>query len=59
MDENKRLELIVNLTIAKVEILKMKADDYNWQVHVPEESQNQLIETLEEINKQLLRLKSK
>ena len=58
MDKNKRLELIVNLTIAKVEILKMQADDYNWQVHVPENSKEQLIKTLEEIDEQLLSLNS-
>ncbi len=40
----------VQLLLAKIEILKLKADDYNWQCHVPENVKKQLEETLLKID---------
>ena len=48
-----KIKLIVDLTRAKVDILKLKADDYNWQCHIDTETKEQLLNTLEEIDKQL------
>lgn len=45
----KRLQLIVT----KVEILKLKANDYDWQCMVPRNVKDQLEETLHEINQEL------
>jgi hypothetical protein len=44
----------VQLIMAKVEILKLKADDYKWQCYTPEDTKKQLLETLEEINALLI-----
>lgn len=41
---------IVELTLAKVEILKLKADDYTWACHVDEATKSQLLSTLVEID---------
>lgn len=46
--------MIVNLTIAKLKILELKADDYNWQYFVP--NKEQLLKTLEDIDKLLIEL---
>lgn len=43
----------VKLIQTKIEILKLKADDYNWQCHTPNEVKKELDETLLEINKML------
>lgn len=43
----------VGLILAKVEILKLKADDYNWQCHVPKEVKDQLEKILSEIDELL------
>lgn len=40
----------VNLIRAKVDILKLKANDYEWQCHTPKEVKQQLEEALEKIN---------
>lgn len=53
------VKLIVDLTLAKVEILKLKADDYAWQCHVDEETKKQLLDTLDEINLMLIALRAK
>lgn len=37
----------------KLEILKLKADDYNWQCHTPKDIQEELERMLVEINKAL------
>ena len=47
-----KIKLIVDLTKAKVDILKIKSDDYNWY-GMDDETRKQLLDTLEEINKQL------
>ena len=44
-----RLELIK----LRVEILKLKANDYDWCCHVPADVKTQLEETLKEINEKL------
>ena len=32
----------IQLLMASIEILKLKADDYNWKVHTPEITRNRL-----------------
>jgi hypothetical protein len=59
MENGKRLQLIVSLTMAKVEILNLKADEYNWQVHTDNDAKQQLLQTLLEIDEYLLDLKTK
>lgn len=39
----------VQLLLAQVEILKLKADDYNWQVHTPDATKAKLEKILLEI----------
>lgn len=53
-----KAKLIVDLTLAKVEILKLKADDYMWGCHVDADTKAQLEEALTSINEQLQQLKS-
>ena len=48
-----KIKLIVDLTKAKVDILKIKSDDYKWYGCMDDETRKQLLDTLEEINKQL------
>lgn len=43
----------VQLMQTKVEILKLKADSYNWQSHVPKDVQEQLEKTLADIEHDL------
>ena len=45
-----KAKLIVELTKAKVDILKLKADSYTWSCHVDGNTQSQLMATLDEIN---------
>ncbi len=47
--DSKKLELIK----LKVDILKMKADDYNWKVNIPNDVQIELEQILSEINEEL------
>jgi hypothetical protein len=54
-----RIKLIVDLTTARVEILKLRADDYTWQCHIDEQTRNQLMQTLGEIDGQLAELRAK
>lgn len=53
-----KAKLIVDLTLAKVEILKLKADDHNWSCYVDEQTKIQIEEALASINEQLQQLKS-
>jgi hypothetical protein len=39
-----------NLILAKVEILKLKANDYAWQCETPQKVKEELNKTLTEIN---------
>lgn len=41
------------LILAKVEILKLKADDYNWACHTPNDVKEQIEQTLREIDELL------
>lgn len=41
----------IQLIVAKVEILKLKADDHSWQCYVPQDVKDQLEVTLTTINK--------
>lgn len=53
-----KIKIIVELTKAKVDILKLKADDYTWACHVDKDTKDQLEETLIDINEQLSGLRS-
>lgn len=46
-----KIKLLVDLTKAKVDILKLKADDYTWACHVDEATKTQLLNTLKDIDK--------
>ena len=54
-----KIKLIVDLTMAKVSILKMKADDYEWACHVDKDTKEQLLMALTDIDIQLAQLRSK
>lgn len=49
MNVNQRFKLIE----CKLSILKLKADDYNWQCHTPNDVKLELEALLEEINRLL------
>lgn len=49
MIREQRLKLIM----ARIEILKLKANSYDWSCHVPDHVKEQLEETLDEINREL------
>ena len=57
MKDEKRIELVVKLTLAKLEILKLKADRYNWH-QLPTRNQNDLSEVESEINTLLTELRT-
>lgn len=40
----------IQLVLARVEILKLKADHHNWSCYVPQDVKDQVEETLTEIN---------
>jgi hypothetical protein len=44
---------ILELMRMKLEILKLKADDYNWQCHVPKDVRQELEQMLVTINRDL------
>ena len=50
--------LVVELTKAKVDILRLKADGYSWSLIVDDDTKMQLEETLVDINAQLAELRS-
>lgn len=52
------IKLIVDLTMAKIDILKLKADAYNWQCHTDADTKEKLLEALESIDEILATLKS-
>ena len=43
----------IKLILAKVEILKLKANDYDWQCYVPDPIKQQLEQALADIDKML------
>lgn len=53
-----KIKLIVDLTMAKVEILRLKADAYQWACFVDAETQEQLLATKDEIDRQLKELRA-
>ena len=53
MSDIEKIKLIVDLTKAKLDILKLKADNYNWLVHIDEATRDKLLVTLIDIDKQL------
>ena len=48
-----RTQQRISLILAKVEILKLKADDYAWQCHVPKDVRDELEKALIEIEELL------
>jgi hypothetical protein len=54
MEEAKRIELTVRLTLAKVEIFKLKADEYTWSCHV--KNKDEILNTLADIDRLLLEI---
>jgi hypothetical protein len=56
MTRVEEIRLIVDLTLARVEILKLKANDHDWAVYVPDETKKQLLDTLDNIDKMLAEL---
>ena len=57
MNKYEKVKLIVELTMKKLEILKLKADDYNWSF-VSAENEKLLLDTLKEIDELLTGLKN-
>lgn len=53
MNNNLTISVQLDLIKARIEILKLKADDCNWQSYVPKDVKEQLEETLVFINSQL------
>ena len=51
------IKIVVDLTKAKVDILRLKADDYTWACHVDADTKAQLEATLMDINSQLAELR--
>ena len=51
-----KIKLIVDLTLARIEILKMKANIHDWSCYVPEEVKEQLEKTLIEIDQKIKEL---
>lgn len=49
-EETEKIKLIVDLTLAKVSILELKADDYKWQVFVDKDTQEKLLKTVSDID---------
>jgi len=50
MDNLVQIKTIVELTMAKIDILKMKADGYTWSCHVDESTREKLEATLVKID---------
>lgn len=53
-----KAKLVAELTVAKIGILRLKADGYNWQCHTDEEIKDQLESALASINEQLEKLET-
>lgn len=51
-----KIKIITDLTLAKVSILKLKADEYTWNCFVNEVTKKQLLDILIDIDKQLLEI---
>lgn len=50
------LEMIVNMTIAKLKILELRADDYKWAM-IPKAEQTAIVLVRNEIDELLITLK--
>lgn len=53
MNEKLKLKMKINLIMTKVEILKLKADSYNWACNIEKPVRDELEQTLLEINTEL------
>lgn len=58
-EQLERIKTIVDLTRCKVDILKLKADDYIWACHVDDKTKEMLEATLVEIDSMLELLSTK
>lgn len=54
-----KIKLVVELTKAKVDILKLKADSYQWSCFVDEDTKTVINETLMDIDEHLICLRNK
>jgi hypothetical protein len=45
------IKMLIDLTLARVEILKLKADDYNWQCHTDNDAKEKIEDALLLIDK--------
>ena len=55
--DSEKIKLIVELTKAKVDILKMKADDYTWACHIDDDTKKKLMDMLVVIDENLAELR--
>ena len=55
-EEIARLKAIADLTVAKVDILKLKADDYLWYLATRNGSGENLLKAIEDIDNAIERL---
>ncbi len=53
-----KIKLVVDLTKAKLDILKLKADHYSWTCHVDGDTKQQLINLKDDIDIQLRELRN-
>lgn len=51
MNVIENIKLIVELTKCKVDILKLKADSYEWSCFVDENTRQKLLKTVDDIDK--------
>ena len=51
-----KIKLLVDLTKAKIDILKLKADDYTWACHVDEVTKSHLLDALKDIDELISKL---
>lgn len=49
--KEEQIKTLVSLTLAKIEILKMKADFYTWSAHVDDDTKKRLEKALLAIDK--------
>jgi hypothetical protein len=54
-----KIKLKIDLIKARIDILKLKANDHDWACYVPEDVKDQLEKTLVEIDQKLKELEEK
>ena len=58
MENIEKAKAIVSLVNSKIEILKLKADDYTWQCHIDNDTKAQLNSTISLIDNMLFELRT-